>query len=129
MRQYINYSIHACCLQHELAYILNFEEAEFLHRSTKVKTLLGCITGYSDRMVPVFQRNMLPPFSRLQHILLKHLYVSINLYYVTSQETVTLNLHHCKSLIMTVVCWNVMSYSLADWCHTFEELAALNPLA
>lgn len=30
---------------------------------------------------------------------------------------------------MTVVCWDVMSYSLADWCHTLEELAALNLLA
>jgi len=98
VRQYIKLQ-HTCtfCLQHELAYILNLEEAEFLCRSTKVKTLPRCIATYSDRTVPGFQRNMLPPFSRLQHILLKHLYVSINLHYVTSQETVTLNLHHCRS--------------------------------
>jgi len=68
------------CLQHELAYILNLKEAEFLHRSTRVKTLLECMTVYSDRMVPVFQRNMLPPFSRLQHILLKHLYMYLSIY-------------------------------------------------
>jgi len=29
---------------------------------------------------------------------------------------------------MTVVCWDVMSYSLADWYHTLEKLAALTSL-